>query len=131
MPTSDGETYGFKYVNGHPSNTRKGLQTVTAFGLLADVKTGNPLLLIEMTVLTALRTAAMSAVAAKYLAPKSAKTMAMIGNGAQSEFQTLAMKSICCITTVLLYDIDPSATEKAVRNLAHSGLKVIPCDRPE
>ena len=107
------------------------MQTVTAFGLLADVKTGNPLLLIEMTVLTALRTAAMSAVAAKYLAPKSVKTMAMIGNGAQSDFQTLAMKSICCITTVLLYDIDQSETEKAARNLAHSGLTVIPCDRPE
>jgi ornithine cyclodeaminase len=131
MPTSDRETYGFKYVNGHPSNTRKGLQTVTAFGLLADVKIGYPLLLTEMTVLTALRTVAMSAVAAKYLAPKSAKTMAMIGNGAQSKFQTLAMKSICGITTVRLYDIDPSATKKAAHNLAHSGLNVISCDRPE
>ena len=40
MPTSDGEVYGFKYVNGHPKNTRDGLQTVTAFGLLADVGTG-------------------------------------------------------------------------------------------
>ena len=39
MPTSDGELYGFKYVNGHPKNTKKGLQTVTAFGLLADVNT--------------------------------------------------------------------------------------------
>ena len=37
MPTSDGEMYGFKYVNGHPKNTKEGLQTVTAFGLLADV----------------------------------------------------------------------------------------------
>jgi ornithine cyclodeaminase len=35
MPTSDGEVYGFKYVNGHPANTKRGLQTVTAFGLLA------------------------------------------------------------------------------------------------
>jgi ornithine cyclodeaminase len=35
MPTSDGEAYGFKYVNGHPKNTSEGLQTVTAFGLLA------------------------------------------------------------------------------------------------
>ena len=131
MPTSDRETYGFKYVNGHPSNTRKGLQTVTAFGLLADVKIGYPLLLTEITVLTALRTVAMSAVAAKYLAPKSAKTMAMIGYGAHSEFQTLAMKSICGITTVRLYDIDPSATKKAAHNLAHSGLNVISCDRPE
>ena len=73
----------------------------------------------------------MSAVATKYLAPKSAKTMAMIGNRTRSEFQTLAMKSICGITTVQLYDIDPSATEKAARNLAHSGLNVIPCDSRE
>ena len=45
MPTSDGQTYGFKYVNGHPKNTKEGLQTVTAFGLLADVYTGYPVLL--------------------------------------------------------------------------------------
>jgi ornithine cyclodeaminase len=69
MPTSDGQTYGFKYVNGHPSNMKKGLQTVTAFGLLADVATGYPLLLSEMTILTALRTAATSAMAARWLAP--------------------------------------------------------------
>jgi ornithine cyclodeaminase len=127
MPTSDGEMYGFKYVNGHPKNTREGLQTVTAFGLLADVHTGYPVLLTEMTILTALRTAAMSALAAKYLAPKDAKTMAMIGNGAQSEFQCMAFKAICGIETVRLYDIDPAATAKCARNLAGSGLKVVSC----
>ena len=46
MPTSDGETYGFKYVNGHPANMKQGLQTVTAFGLLADVATGYPVLAV-------------------------------------------------------------------------------------
>ncbi len=71
MPTSDGQTYGFKYVNGHPSNMKKGLQTVTAFGLLADVATGYPVLLSEMTILTALRTAATSAMAARHLAPRA------------------------------------------------------------
>lgn len=58
MPTSDGTLYGFKYVNGHPKNTRDGLQTVTAFGVLSDVGNGYPMLLTEMTILTALRTAA-------------------------------------------------------------------------
>lgn len=127
MPTSDGEMYGFKYVNGHPKNTRDGLQTVTAFGLLADVATGYPKLLSEMTLLTALRTAATSAMAARHLAPKGAKTMAMIGNGAQSEFQCLAFKAICGIDTVRLYDIDTAATEKAARNLSASGLTVVSC----
>lgn len=124
MPASDGQLYGFKYVNGHPSNTKRGLQTVTAFGLLADVATGYPVLLTEMTLLTALRTAATSAMAAKHLAPKGSKTMAMIGNGAQSEFQCLAFKAICGIETVQLYDIDPTATAKCARNLQNSGLGV-------
>jgi len=127
MPTSDGEIYSFKYVNGHPSNTAKGLQTVTAFGLLARVESGYPLMLTEMTLLTALRTAATSAMAARHLAPKGAKVMAMIGNGAQAEFQALAMKSVLGIEEVRLYDIDPNATEKATRNLKDSGLRVVAC----
>ncbi|MCV2870056.1 ornithine cyclodeaminase [Defluviimonas sp. WL0002] len=131
MPTSDGEMYGFKYVNGHPKNMKEGLQTVTAFGLLADVNTGYPILLTEMTILTALRTAAMSALAAKHLAPKGATTMAMIGNGAQAEFQALAFGAICGIDTVRLYDTDPAATEKCIRNLANSGLATVPCRSPE
>jgi ornithine cyclodeaminase len=127
MPTSDGEVYGFKYVNGHPGNTKAGLQTVTAFGLLADVATGYPVLLSEMTILTALRTAAMSALAAKYLAPKGSRTMAIIGNGAQSEFQALAFKAVCGITDLRLYDIDPKATEKCARNLAGLGFNITKC----
>jgi len=127
MPTSDGKMYGFKYVNGHPKNMREGLQTVTAFGLLADVDTGYPKLLSEMTLLTALRTAATSAMAAKYLAPKGAKTMAMIGNGAQSEFQCLAFKAICGVENVRLYDVDPTATAKCAANLKGRGLNVVPC----
>ncbi len=127
MPTSDGEAYGFKYVNGHPDNTQSGLQTVTAFGVLADVATGYPVLLSEMTLLTALRTAATSAMAASYLAPKGAHVMAMIGNGAQSEFQALAFKAICGVDTLRLYDIDTEATEKCARNLAGHGFKIIQC----
>jgi ornithine cyclodeaminase len=131
MPTSDGEVYGFKYVNGHPKNTKSGLQTVTAFGLLANVGNGYPVLLSEMTVLTALRTAATSAMVAKHLAPKGADTMAMIGAGAQSEFQSLAMKALVGLKSVRLYDIDPKATEKAARNLTGMGLKVVQCRTPE
>ena len=131
MPTSDGMQYGFKYVNGHPANMRRGLQTVTAFGVLADVETGYPVLLSEMTILTALRTAATSAMAAKWLAPRDAGVMAMIGNGAQAEFQALAFKAVCGIEEVRLYDIDPAATKKCAVNLAGRGLRVVSCDRAE
>ena len=131
MPTSDGETYGFKYVNGHPSNTKAGLQTVTAFGLLADVATGYPVLLSEMTILTALRTAATSAMAAKWLAPAGGQVMALIGNGAQAEFQALGFKAICGITEVRLFDIDANATRKCIANLAGYGLNLVFCTTPE
>lgn len=131
MPTSDDELYGFKYVNGHPKNVREGRQTVTAFGLLAQVNTGYPLLLSEMTLLTALRTAATSGMVAKHLAPKGAGVMAMIGNGAQSEFQATAMKVLCGIDTLRLYDIDQAATEKLARNLNGRGFTIVRCATPQ
>jgi ornithine cyclodeaminase len=131
MPTSDGALYAFKYVNGHPGNAREGRQTVCAFGMLADVANGYPLLLTEMTILTALRTAATSAMAARYLAPPGARTMAILGNGAQCEFQALAFKALAGITAVRLYDIDPAATRKAARNLSLAGLAVTACRSAE
>ncbi|MCC5973446.1 MAG: ornithine cyclodeaminase [Rubellimicrobium sp.] len=131
MPTTDGEVYGFKYVNGHPANMKAGRQTVTAFGLLADMHTGYPVLLSEMTILTAIRTAAMSAMAARHLAPKAARTMAIIGNGAQSEFQALAFREVLGIDTIRLFDLDPAATAKCAANLAGQGLRIEPCRTAE
>ena len=131
MPTADAENYGFKYVNGHPKNMREGFQTVTAFGVLSSVSNGYPILLTEMTVLTALRTAATSALVGKYLAPSDATCMAMIGNGAQCEFQALAFRAICGINRLKLFDIDPAATRKAERNLVAQGFDVTTCGTAE
>jgi ornithine cyclodeaminase len=117
MPTSDGHLYSFKYVNGHPKNTAVGLLTVTAFGVLADVETGYPLLLSELTVTTALRTAAMSALAARWLARPDSRVMALIGNGAQSEFQAIAFCHMLGIQELRLYDVDAAASAKLERNL--------------
>ena len=117
MPISDGRLYSFKYVNGHPGNTSAGLLTVTAFGVLAEVATGYPLLLSELTVTTALRTAAMSALAAKWLARPDSRVMALIGNGAQSEFQAIAFRHMLGIRELRLYDTDPAAALKLERNL--------------
>ncbi len=131
MPTSDGEFYGFKYVNGHPKNTRTGRQTVTAFGVMAAVETGYPVLITEMTILTALRTAAMSALAAKHLAPKPARAMALIGNGAQSEFQAMAFKGLCGVDRLRLYDLDPAASARCARNLQDAGFDITVCASAE
>jgi ornithine cyclodeaminase len=118
MPVADASRYAFKYVNGHPKNTARGMFTVMAFGVLADVDTGYPLLLSELTLTTALRTAATSALAAKALARPGSRSMALIGNGAQSEFQALAFHSMLGIDEIRIYDIDAMASEKLVRNLA-------------
>ena len=127
MPIADAKTYAFKYVNGHPRNTRIGLPTVMAFGVLADVDTGVPELLSELTLTTALRTAAMSAVAARALARPNSSSMALIGNGAQSEFQALAFQQLLGIREIRLFDTDRAATAKLMHNLQPTGLRLLPC----
>lgn len=118
MPTADNELYSFKFVNGHPDNPQAGLSTVMAFGALAQVSTGEPLLISELTLTTALRTAVTSALAARALARPDSRTMALIGNGAQAEFQALAFHYVLGIDTLHVYDVDPDATRKLESNLA-------------
>ncbi|WP_018911897.1 ornithine cyclodeaminase [Thiomonas sp. FB-6] len=125
MPVADARRHAFKYVNGHPSNTSRGLCTVMAFGALSDMDTGYPLLLSELTLATALRTAATSLMAARVLARPGARRMALIGNGAQSEFQALAFHAHLGIEEITVFDLDPAASDKLARNLAGwPGLRV-------
>jgi ornithine cyclodeaminase len=132
MPIADAETYTFKYVNGHPKNTAAGLSTVMAFGVLADVATGYPLLISELTLTTAMRTAATSAVAARALARPDSRVMALIGNGAQSEFQALAFHHLLGVEEIRLFDVDTRATAKLMRNLQNNpdaaGLRLVVCN---
>ncbi|TWG86257.1 ornithine cyclodeaminase [Cupriavidus gilardii J11] len=126
MPVTDGAQYAFKYVNGHPANAAVGLPTVMAFGALAEVSTGFPLLLADMTLATALRTAATSALAARAMARPGSRTMALIGNGAQAEFQALAFHALLGVREVRAYDIDAQATARLRRNLSGAaGLDVL------
>ncbi|TAL93014.1 MAG: ornithine cyclodeaminase [Paraburkholderia sp.] len=118
MPVADANLFAFKYVNGHPVNAERGIHTVMAFGALADVKTGYPAFLSELTLTTALRTAATSAMVAKVLARPDGRTMALIGNGAQSEFQAIAFHTMLGIEEIRVFDVDPRATDKLISNLA-------------
>ena len=127
MPISDGTNYSFKYVNGHPKNTQAGLPTVMAFGVLADVSTGLPTLLSELTLTTALRTAATSAVAARALARADSRVMALIGCGAQAEFQAIAFKHLVGIEEIRLFDVDRRAIAKLAANLKSTDLKLVVC----
>jgi ornithine cyclodeaminase len=127
MPIADARRFSFKYVNGHPGNPRFGLPTVMGFGVLADLATGQPLLLSELTLTTALRTAAMSALAARELARPDSRTMALIGNGAQAAFQALAFAHLVGIETVRLFDVDRAATARLVEHLDREGIDWVGC----
>ncbi|MCY4043531.1 MAG: ornithine cyclodeaminase [Cellvibrionales bacterium] len=132
MPVANTEKYAFKFVNGHPANTFKGLSTVMAFGALAEVETGMPTLLSELTITTAFRTAATSVMAAKALARKNVKRMAMIGCGAQSEFQCIAFHTLLGITEIQIFDIDLDAMNKLAEHLvAYPNLQIIKVNSPQ
>ncbi len=127
MPISNKKLYSFKYVNGHPKNPKSNKLTVMATGQLSLVQTGEPLMFTEMTLLTALRTAATSALAAKYLAKKDSKVIAFIGNGAQSEFQYLAFSYVFDIQEIRYFDVDIKAMQKMQKNLREYDVKLTLC----
>ena len=128
MPICDNEKYySFKYVNCHPKNPMVGLQTVVATGQLSLINTGYPVMFSEMTILTALRTAAMSALATDLMARKNSKILALIGTGAQSEFQVYGMQLVRDICEVRYFDIDNKAMNKFERNMGKSKLKLTCC----
>ncbi len=127
MPVASDRYYTYKYVNAHPGNPEKGKLSIVALGMLADIETGYPQLVCDMTLLTAIRTAAMSAIAAKHLAVKDARVLGLIGTGAQSEFQVHAMRHVRDITTVRYYDRDKAAMRKFARTMRGSGLTLVAC----
>jgi len=123
MPICDDEYYSFKYVNCHPKNPASGLMTVVATGQLSTVDTGYPILFSELTLLTAMRTAATSALATRLMARPDSRVLTMIGTGAQGEFQMRATQIVCGITEVRYFDADPKAMDKFERNLKGTTLK--------
>ena len=127
MPCADNAHYSYKYVNAHPGNPTLGKLSIVALGMLADVATGYPQLVCDMTLLTAIRTAAMSALAAKHLAKPGSKLLGLIGTGAQSEFQVYAMRKMFPIATIRYYDRDAAAMEKFARNMRGSGVALVAC----
>lgn len=131
MPVCDDTYFTFKYVNCHPNNPLQGKQTVVATGQIARVDTGYPLMFSEMTLMTGMRTAANSALAADLMSRKDSTVLAMIGTGSQSEFQARALALVRDITTVRYFDIDPEAMKKFAINMADCGMQLVACGSAE
>jgi len=92
--------------------------------VLADVHNGYPVFLGEMTLVTALRTAATSAMVARALARPDSTRMALIGCGSQAEFQALGMRAALGISELAVFDTDPQAMAKLRRNLEPLGFTI-------
>lgn len=128
MPICDNKQYyTFKYVNCHPKNPLLGKQTVVATGQLSEIVTGYPLMFSEMTILTALRTAATSALATDLMALKKSHILALIGTGAQSEFQVFSLQLVRDIKEIRYFDIDPMAMDKFEKNMKDKFFKLVRC----
>ena len=129
MPICDNKRYyTFKYVNCHPKNPEIGKMTVVATGQLSRIDTGYPLMFSEMTLLTAFRTAANAALATDLMARKDSQVLAIIGTGAQSEFQVKGMQTVRDIKAVRYFDIDKKAMDKFEKNITDKSIKYVRCE---
>jgi len=123
---------GIKWVSGFPENAKKGLPYITGLLILNDPETGIPLAVMDCEWITAMRTAAASAVAAKRLArPESAK-LGVLGCGVQGITNTEALNVPFPIEEVFAYDVIPEAIDKFSQKIQEElGLKVTPVQAPQ
>jgi alanine dehydrogenase len=118
MPALAAGFAGIKWVNVHPSNPGKGLPTVMATIILSDPATGEPLACMDGTVITNYRTGAAAAVASKYLARASAKTLGLVGLGEQAKTQLLCIAELFPLKEVKVFDINEGTVERFLRQFA-------------
>lgn len=115
---------GTKIVNVHPQNPKIGLKTVMAVIILNDAKNGLPLVLMDGTYITGMRTGAASAVATKYLARTEAETLGVVGAGYQSIFQIAAIIKVRNIKEIFVYDILESKIRKLAKILKREKIEI-------
>ncbi len=114
MPASLPGAAGLKWVNVHPGNPPLGLPTVMAVLILNDPQTGFPLAVMDATDITAYRTGATAAIAAKYLAREDSKTLGIIGAGRQAYTQIEAHAELFDLNTIKIYDLSREAVSKLI-----------------
>lgn len=122
MPIAGPDYFANKFVCTHPHNHRQSKYGVMGQGLWVDAHSGEPLMLTEMTFLTALRTAALSVLVSLEMAPRPVCRMAIIGCGAQSHFQILAHHIFFNAQEIECYDVNPEAMKRLIDEMAMFGI---------
>jgi ornithine cyclodeaminase/alanine dehydrogenase len=112
------QSAGIKWVSGYPENQKRGLPYITGLLILNDVETGIPYSVMDCAWITAYRTGAASALAARYLARPASKTAGILACGVQGRTNLEALKVLFPIERVYAYDIHPEQQQRYVEEMS-------------
>ena len=125
------EAAGMKWVSGYPGNQARGLPYITGLLVLNDPLTGIPLAVMDATWITAMRTGAATALAARYLARPDSSTVAVLGCGVQGRSNVHALAALFDLKKVRAFDTRPERVRAYARDVQDQfGLEVVPAADP-
>jgi ornithine cyclodeaminase/alanine dehydrogenase-like protein (mu-crystallin family) len=122
---------GIKWVSGYPENQERGLPYITGLLILNDVETGLPYAVMDCVWITAYRTAAATAIAAKYLANPESTRVGILACGVQGRTNLEALAALFPLEKAWAYDIVPDVLSTYVGQMSEKlGLEILPVDSP-
>src|SRR5512139_96065 len=123
---------GIKWVSGYPENFKRGLPYISGLLILNDAETGIPYAVMDCSWITAYRTGAASALAAKYLARPESETVGILACGVQGRTNLEALACLFKIKRVYAYDILPEVQERYIREMSRKlGVDIVGVKDPK
>lgn len=124
---------GIKWISVFPDNIKQNIPQITGIITLNDTETGRPLTMMDVHWITSVRTAAVTAVSAKYLARKNSETIGLVGAGNQGKYHVLMLNEVLPnLKRVKVYDIYDEAIEEFAKFIESKlDLEVIPAKSPK
>lgn len=112
------EAAGMKWVSGYPDNQARGLPYISGLLILNDPETGIPTAVMDATWITAQRTGAATALAAKYLARKDSSTVGILACGVQGRSNLEALACVFTLARVKAFDVHPEIAARFAAEMA-------------
>jgi ornithine cyclodeaminase/alanine dehydrogenase-like protein (mu-crystallin family) len=126
------QSAGVKWVSGFPENHRHGLPYITGLLVLNDIETGLPISVMDCVWITAMRTGAATAVAAKYLARPDSQVVGVLGCGVQGRTNVEALNVLFPLKKVMAYDLKAETVRRYAEDIGtRLGLEVVPAQTPQ
>ena len=108
---------GMKWISGYPANQAKGLPYINGLLVLNDPETGMPLAVMDATWITAVRTGAATALAARYLARPESASLGIVACGVQGRGNLEALSCLFALKKVKVYDIQAEIAARFAREM--------------